>query len=45
MQQLQPAARIVKVPNSGHGITSENPEFMVEQLRLFVNEMVLQGAR
>lgn len=45
MRQMQPAMRHVPVPDSGHGITSDNPAFLIEQLRVFLKDLVPQGAK
>ena len=36
MGELNPGMRLVQVPESGHSITAENPDFLVRQLRQFL---------
>ena len=35
MHETQPSLRFVEVPESGHGITGDNPEFLLKELRGF----------
>jgi pimeloyl-ACP methyl ester carboxylesterase len=36
MRELQPGMQLVEVPESGHGISGDNPEFLVSELRRFL---------
>ena len=36
MKELQPAMRFVEVPDSGHPIGADNPDFLVNELRQFL---------
>ncbi|MBI2885855.1 MAG: alpha/beta hydrolase [Chloroflexi bacterium] len=36
MRQLQPTMELVEAPNSGHGVTSENPDFLIRQVQRFL---------
>lgn len=38
MRESQPGMRLVEVPESGHGITGDNPEFLLQELRRFCVE-------
>ena len=35
MMEAQPSMTWVDVPDSGHGITGDNPDFLIQELREF----------
>ena len=35
MVEMQPAMTWIDVPDSGHGITADNPDFLISELRGF----------
>ena len=36
MKKSQPGMQLVEVPESGHGISGDNPDFLVQELRRFL---------
>jgi pimeloyl-ACP methyl ester carboxylesterase len=35
MTESQPSLRFIEVPESGHGISGDNPDFLLQELRGF----------
>jgi hypothetical protein len=35
MKEMQPSLTLIEVPESGHPISSENPDFLISELRQF----------
>lgn len=38
MKLLQPAMELVEAPNSGHGVSNENPDFMIGEIQRFLKK-------